>query len=171
MFNIISLVAVGAGAAGLLHGIYRLLMRRKPPKFIVPLSAGLAMIVFHIWNEYSWYGRTADMLPPSIEIVDTLSVKEFWAPWTYIFPKTNGFVALDRASTQQNAKLPGFVMATTMFVKRAEDTLITHIIINCAERRWMAIFEGTNFDENGLPLSPEWAPFESNTHMAEAACK
>lgn len=171
MFNIISLVAVGAGVAGLLHGVYRLIMRRKPPKFLVPLSAGVAMIVFHIWNEYSWYNRTAEMLPPSIEVVETLPVRQFWAPWTYIFPMVNRFVALDRANTHRNDKLPGYVLTSSMYIKRAEDTLLTNMLVNCDQRRWTAISDSTQFDSSGLPANAEWLDFDKESKFPEIACR
>jgi len=57
--ELIATVTVGIGTGGIVVLINKA-TRGRLPRWLVPVAAGLSMIGFTLWSEYSWAGRTAD---------------------------------------------------------------------------------------------------------------
>ena len=92
LFHLLATFSAGICAAGLFLLGYRT-CGRKAPRYLPPLAAGLAMIGYNVWDEYSWAGRTIADLPGHIEVVATYGNSAPWKPWTYAIPEVDRFVA------------------------------------------------------------------------------
>ena len=57
MLHLIAVFAMAFAAAGFVLLAYRL-RGKKPPRYLIPLAAGLAMIGYALWSDYSWAPRT-----------------------------------------------------------------------------------------------------------------
>ncbi len=98
--------AAGIGAAGLVL-LLNLITGGRLPKWAMPVGAGLAMIGFAIWSEYSWAERTISALPDGVEVIETVEESRFWKPWTYFEPQTTRVLAADIAGIRENDSVQG----------------------------------------------------------------
>lgn len=92
-----------AGAAFLAAGIAqytRLLTAKKLPKWIVPAAAGLGILGYQIYMEYSWFERTQAQLPAGSVVTEVREQPAFWRPWTFIVPLKMGFSVIEPDKVQ-----------------------------------------------------------------------
>lgn len=89
---------IAAGAAFFAAGIAqyaRILSRKKLPRWIVPVAAGLGILGYQIYMEYSWFERTRQRLPEGAVVTEVRKVPAFWRPWTFVVPLQMGFSVVD----------------------------------------------------------------------------
>jgi hypothetical protein len=123
---------VGAGVMLILSW----LSGRRLPRWIVPLGAGAAMLIAGIATEYSWYGRTAQSARDAgLSVAQTVENRALWRPWTYLFPLTNRFVAVDTASPLQNAETDGLFLVKLYFYRRWRPNKIVQVMVDCVDMR------------------------------------
>lgn len=161
--------------AGIAMGGVTLLIRRatagRLPGWLVPASAGAAMIVATIASEYGWYGRSAAALPAGIEVIDTVAHRQPWRPWTYAVPLVDRFVALDRAGLRQNPALPGQYLADLyLFARWSAPARIT-VAVDCPGRRRALLGASAGFDAQGAITGADWHPAEAGDPVLGALCK
>lgn len=121
----------GAGAALLL----RKLTAGRLPRWLVPVGAGAAMLVATMSSEYSWYARTTATLPDGLEVAQTVESRAAWRPWTYAFPLTDRFVAVDVAGRRANAQTADLYLAEMVFFARWRPVTQVQIMVDCAGHR------------------------------------
>ena len=121
LFNLISTVIAGVAAAGAMMLVFRILGRKRPG-WVIPITAGTAMLLFHIWNEYTWFERVSKTLPEEVAVAESYGYGTALQPWTLVWPRINRFTAIDRTSIRHNEKTPGYVMADILLVKRLHAT-------------------------------------------------
>ncbi|TQS73144.1 hypothetical protein ERN12_05065 [Rhodobacteraceae bacterium] len=91
-------------AAGVLAGLVAFALRhavtkfglRGLPKWVVPAAAGVAMLGYTIYAEYSWYPQLRDGLAGDVAVVMTVEDSNWWRPWTFAAPVITRFIAVDR---------------------------------------------------------------------------
>lgn len=129
--ELLGVIAVGIGTAAFLYALMHLLRRVgiSPAKWLLPAGIGLAMIGYSVWNDYAWYGRAKDRLPADAQILLTGTVRQPWAPWSYLFPITTRFAALDPASIQRSGA--DAANARIMLVERRGPTLVVGQDFDC----------------------------------------
>lgn len=86
----------GAGVALLL----RSLTRKRLPKWIIPVFAGLAMLGYTIHFEYNWFEYKKELLPEGTVVVASQEGQMFWRPWTIQFPMPLAYTVLDLENAQ-----------------------------------------------------------------------
>lgn len=96
-WEIIATVVAGFLAAGL---VLPLRFYKKTPKWLVPIAAGLGMMAFQVYSEYTWFLHTSSKLPEGSVVVASVSKSTWFRPWSYVYPQTFWFVALDKNSVQ-----------------------------------------------------------------------
>ena len=169
MFEILSIIAVAAGVAGLIHMGYRVFGRR-PPRWAMPLGAGLSMVTFMIWNEYSWMSRTVAELPSTVRVVETRTYTAPWQPWTYVIPRVDRFLAVDTADFRQHPDLPGYILTKSFRVKRNDATMIVQHLFDCKQGRRADLTPQTTFTDDGLPENPVWYDMTATDPLLAAIC-
>lgn len=132
--ELIATFCAGLGAAGamLLLGF----VWKSMPRWLVPAVGGLGMILFTIWSEYSWGGRTIDGLPEGLQVIETHADTYPFKPWTYAFPQTTRILAVDTSSTQTNEEVPGVVLVDLYLFARWRATGMIPQLINCNTAQW-----------------------------------
>lgn len=169
MFHLIAVFAVGFAAAGFLMLGARLTGRRAG-KGLILVAAGVAMISYAIWSEYSWYSRTRDGLPARVQVVETFDVRSPLQPWTYLIPRTNRFVAVDTGAIRTNPAMPEGRMLELILVERLEPTRTVPLLIDCKGARQTEIAAGGDFTDNGLPKDPNWRPLPTAGPLYGLVC-
>lgn len=98
--DILGVVAIAIGAAAVLYALMHALRRAGVdlPRWLLPAGIGAAMILFSVWNDYAWYGRMVDRLPPDTVVLVSGANSVPWAPWSYLAPITMRYATLDPAT-------------------------------------------------------------------------
>ena len=95
------------------------------------------MLVFTIWNEYSWYSRVTGQLPDTIAVLETGSGGKAWRPWSFVVPVVNRFALIDRAGLSDGAD--GLRRGQVLFVERWQPTRYVTLDFDCAGDRIRAV--------------------------------
>ena len=169
MLHLIAVFAVGFAVAGLVLLASRLL-GTKPPRYLIPLAAGLSMLTYAVWSDYSWASRTIAELPDRIKVVKKISSSSPWKPWTYVVPQVDRFIVLDPSETRKNEKLPGFVLAEVILVARLEPAVTTRQLFDCERARRTDILSDDTFTADGMPVDPNWVPLDRDDALFSQLC-
>lgn len=169
LIHLLATFSAGICAAGFVLLFYRA-RGRKSPRYLIPLAAGLAMLAYNIWDEYSWASRTIAALPKHIEVVETFSGSAVWKPWTYLVPQIERFTSVDRSKLRRNDELPGYVLAEIILVARRSPTAVTQQLYDCRKARRTDVMQSEGFDEKGLPLNQDWVALEPDNLLFKAIC-
>ena len=169
LFNLVSTFTTGIAAAGTVMLIFRLLGRRSP-RWLLPGVAGAAMFGFHLWNEYSWFDRTATALPDHMVVAERYDYRSVLQPWTLLVPRTDRFSALDRASLRRHDAAPDYVMADVVLVMRLQPTAKVTQIYDCDGIRRTDVSASLAVDERGLPLEAAWIASDADDALFRLVC-
>lgn len=156
----------GAGTAMLV----RHMSGKRLPRIMIPLCAGLAMISVTIWNEYSWYTRTADTLPEDVVVVSTFAEPYSFRPWTYAMPYVSRFMAVDTAAIRLNQNVPDQRMAEVFLFKHRAPIAKLPMLIDCAAGARADIADGMEFNEEGAVINADWQDLAEGDPLLAAVC-
>lgn len=170
IFELIGTIAAGFAAAGVAMAINHL-FGKKLPRWIVPASAGLAMLCFTIFNEYSWFPRTSASLPQGLEVAHTVSDSAFYRPWTYIWPYVDRFIAVDRASMRQNAAVPDQRMLDLIVYGRWTSVKRVKAVFDCKVGKRADISDTVEFTEDGSLAGASWHDTGLDHPVTQVACR
>jgi hypothetical protein len=167
IWHLIAAVFAGLAAAGI--GLtLRLISGKRLPRWIVPVFAGLGMLGYQIYNEYSWFEYKQQQLPPSAEVVSVEKGQMFWRPWTFAFPMTRAFTIVDldnlAVSRGEDGRLVEFILYR--FEKEYVDQ-VSHqaYLMNCVTREMLPL-EG----ESKSPRTEEMRRVEPSSPLHQAIC-
>lgn len=99
IWHLLGALFAALGAAGVAQ-ILRVATRRKLPKWIIPIAAGIGLLGYQIQYEYSWFEHKQALLPAGSEVVESTGTTFFWRPWTYAWPMVTSFAVVDRANAR-----------------------------------------------------------------------
>lgn len=168
-FELIAAVVFGFGTAG----IAMLLRKIAPsliPRFVVPASAGLAMLGFTIWSEYAWFDRQASSLPAGVEVATTAATASPLRPWTYVRPFVNRFIAVDVGGAKRHEKAPGQVLVDLYVFERYAPTARVPLLVDCAAARRADIADGAVFKDDGAFADVVWREVGAEDPLVRTAC-
>lgn len=168
-FELIATFTVGFGVAGIAM-LVRRLSRGALPRWLTPVAAGLAMIAFTIWSEYSWYGRTVAGLPEGVEVATAVSDRQVYRPWTYLFPLTDRFIAVDTAGARTNPELPGQKLVDVYVMGRWSPNQRLSVVVDCETGRRAELVEGVEMDASGRLPDAAWRSVEADDPLVATAC-
>ena len=161
----IATLFAGLGAAGIMLGLKRLF--QKIPKWAVPAGAGLGMMLFQVYSEYTWYGHTRSLLPPGTEIVAEIPETAVYKPWSYIKPQVLKFVAVDTVKTIPVNGNGDVVQANLYFFERRMSANTWPVLVDC-RKQMQANVKGMN---NGTPEPDGWVRTPYTGKIAKSVCK
>jgi hypothetical protein len=163
--ELIAIFAAGFGAAGAVLLLNRLTGGRVPG-WVMPVAAGLTMLGFGIWSEYTWAARTAEALPEGVEVVDSTETRALWKPWTYLMPQTTRLVALDRSTIRDNPDAPQVRLVELYLFQRWRATESLPVLVDCA-RSARALVTDAALEE---PAKADWTQIPKDDPLIRAVC-
>jgi hypothetical protein len=169
VFDFVAMIVIGAGAAGV-YLILKLGLKDRLPRWGLPATIGAAMLVFSVWNEYSWFARSTAELPDAVQIILVPQDKSLWRPWTYAFPVTARYMALDGTSLRASAANPAIRQADLMFVERWVGTQRVPIAFDCDGGRHADLVDGATLAADGTLTGSDWITAAPDDIMQSAAC-
>lgn len=159
-----------AGVAFLAAGIAqyaRLLSARKLPKWIVPAAAGLGILGYQIYMEYSWFERTQQMLPEGSVVTEVRETPAFWRPWTFAVPLKMGFSVVEpskvQLASQDGERIARFRLYSfeQAFVDHVEQT---GYLLNCSRAILVPL------DESGAARRDQALQLDRQGRLYEVVC-
>lgn len=170
LMDMIATLAAGAAlcCAAL---IARHLSGGRLPKWLLPASFGLGMLLFSVWNEYTWHDRATDALPPEVIILTSPADRVPYRPWTYIFPVSTRFAALDRRVLQRSETNPDLLRVDAMVVQRWSPTVRIPLAFDCAAGRRAELIEGATLAPDGTLTGADWLTVHPVDELQRAACQ
>lgn len=140
------------------------------PRWLMPVMAGLAMIGYTVWSEYTWFERTTATMPEGLVVVSQNESKALYRPWTYAFPLTDRFAALDEQSILTNESIPDQRLADMYFWGRWSPIQRVSVAFDCAQGRSAPIVEGVSMGEDGQIENASWSNVGLEDPALAAAC-
>ncbi|MCA0042207.1 hypothetical protein [Celeribacter litoreus] len=129
LLEFIATISAGVGAAGIILGLQKV-TKSNFPKWLMPSCAGVAMLAFSVWSDYSWASRAEQNLGTDPVVAVTIDKRQVWRPWTFIVPVTTRFIALER----DGAEIKGETVVTEMYLaSRREQSAIVPVAFDCHE--------------------------------------
>ncbi len=140
-WNLVATVFAGLGAAGIGLGI-RALTRKKAPKWIIPVFAGLGMMGYQIYMEYTWFDQMTARMPAESVVVSTEAEAAFWRPWSFFVPQINRFTILDTSSVERRTVSSSTVAQFQLYhFRHTYGGRVSHgnWLLNCGSREMVAL--------------------------------
>ena len=169
-FELIGTIVAGAAAALLMWALNRTLKGRLP-KWLIPASAGAAMLAATITSEYSWYDRTVATMPEGMVVAQTVEETAFYRPWTYAAPFISRYVAVDQQSTRTHPNQPDHRLVDLVFYGRWTRTAKVPMLFDCAENRRADVVDGITFGNDGAVTDAQWFPLPPTDPLLRTACE
>lgn len=99
IWHLIAAIAAGMAGAGIAL-LLRSLTRNRLPKWIIPVFAGLGMLTYTIYFEYTWFDTKQARLPEGSIVISAEKGEMLWRPWTMKFPMPLVYTVLDGANAR-----------------------------------------------------------------------
>lgn len=171
LFTLLGTFIAGIGAAGIAILVYKYILRRPRPKAAIPISAGVAMILLQIVLDYGWFMRATADFDKDVVVLRTSQGTSLLQPLSFIIPRTDRFLAIDKAKLRTNDALPGIKLGTLFQAEKEGPTTQILQVFDCIKAR-RADWSGT------MPLSTEeltnkakWFPLEASDPLYKAVCE
>lgn len=169
-FELIAFLVVGVALAGVAMSL-RFISRQRLPKWIVPAFAGLGMLTYAIWSEYSWFSRLTDSLPPEVVVAWHNEDAAFWRPWSYYKPVINRFTAIDQRTAARHPNVPDQVMVDMVLAARWQQSARVKVVFDCARNaRADLIGRNVSVAENGEITGADWITLPADDPVLRVAC-
>ena len=169
LLDFIAVFCVGGGVAGIVL-LLRKIFKDRMPKWTLPAAIGAGMLIFSIWNEYTWFDRSISAQPESTTLLLAPRDVSPIRPWTYLIPPVSRYLALD-GSTMFTSKVdPAFRQADLMFVERWVGTKRLSVAIDCKSLRRADLTEGAILSPEGVLTGSSWIAATVDDPLLVAAC-
>ena len=170
LFTLLATFIAGVGAAGFIILIYKYLLRRPRPKGVAPIAAGIAMILLQVVLDYGWYGRATADFGEDVVVLRSSQGTSLVQPLSYLVPRTDRFLALDRTSIRTNDALPDIRLATLFQAEKDGPTVTLLQLIDCRNGRRADWPEGRPLAPDLVAETANWFDLAPDDPMLDAAC-
>ncbi len=168
-WTLIAAVFAGLAGAGIGMGLRKLTGDRLP-KGIIPVMAGVMMIVATVGQEYAWYPNNLDDLPGDAVVLSEREQQAIYQPWTFIRPWVRGFIAYSPEETVETADNSGIFVIQAHIRERWQPAMIRPVLIDCTQALRGDILPGTTFNDQGQPDEVRWSGEGENDTIIATVC-
>lgn len=165
LYEFIATIAAGfalAGVALLMQHLAKL-AKKKTPKWLVPIFAGIGMLFFQIHQEYHWYDQQTTSLPERMVVVKTIEDSAWFRPWTYLKPQTIRFMAVDKGNIQIYNDKPHIKLINLYLFERRMSTKTIPQLIDCQQKTRANSLQD-------LEVSANWIKLTDTDELIKAIC-
>lgn len=133
IWHLIAVFIMGLCAGGIMF-LLRKLSRNRLPKWLVPVSAGAAMIGYLAYYDYNWFEFKSGQMPGDATIIATQQSKSFFRPWSFVWPSTNAFTIFDGQSkaVEQDGQVLVEYYLYTFYKDPIEGAKAQSYLMNCS---------------------------------------
>lgn len=166
--ELLATVFAGVAVAGIVLAV-NWLSGGRLPKGVMPIAAGLAMILFSLANEYNWFSRMQAGLPDGSAVIAQNETRALWRPWTYALPLTTRFAAVDPGRGQRTADLPDMVAVPIRLYERWKPVIEVPVLVDCAGSRRVDLVGDNLLTRDGIAAAP-WVALREDDPLLRAVC-
>ncbi|MDX1677188.1 hypothetical protein [Arsukibacterium sp.] len=170
LWELIATIFAGLGAAGIALAI-RFISRKKAPRWLIPVFAGLGMLSFQVQSEYNWYQHQAGRLPAGVVVIRTVEQRAFWRPWSYIYPQTLRFIAADIGNAAANQRNNAVWLVDLYLFERRLAAKRVPQVVHCQQQARTDFTENLQIPAPGEAVSPAWQKLDDNDPLLVALCQ
>ncbi len=170
MIDIVAIVAVGVGTIGILLIVFKL-WGQKAPRYLIPMSAGAAMVIFTVYNDYDWVNRAKKILPPDVVVAKEIGTEILLRPWTMFVPVVEQLVIFDKLKLRRHATQSNFVMVEAALMSRYMGAQEKLYLVDCDAGKEIELTAESKMGDDGLPTNGEWLALTQDAPMLVEACK
>lgn len=170
LFDFIAAAASAFALAGIAMFL-RVITRNLLPKWIIPAAAGIGMLGYAIWNEYTWYPRMIMGLPAEVTVVSAPEESQFYRPWSLFKPLVLRFVAYDGVNVLRSTEVDGILQGDAVFVTRWHPVQRVRVAFDCKAGKQALLVDGATLAPNGTLTGAEWFAPPAEDELQAAACK
>jgi hypothetical protein len=167
--ELIAAIVAAFGFAGIAM-LLRKLTRQRLPKWIVPAAAGAGLLGFTVWSEYDWFSRVSGNLPEGVIVVHAEAEASPLRPWSYLFPMTTRFVAMDTGATVPHPEAETLRLVRLYNFIRWGGVREGFMVVDCEGRRQVLVTEGVVVSPDGQMTGGEWVAPGPDDAIQMAAC-
>ncbi|KPQ17010.1 MAG: hypothetical protein HLUCCO18_06250 [Rhodobacteraceae bacterium HLUCCO18] len=168
-YALITALFAGLAGAGIGLGL-RALSGKRLPKGIIPICAGLAMLVATVGTEYAWYDGVRSTMPEDLVIVSEREQQAWYQPWTFVRPWVRGFIGYSPSETVETAEGSGIYVVQLRGQERWQPQVIRPNLVDCEGGRRAEILPDTGFTETGEPVGVTWREVPEDDPILSAVC-
>lgn len=169
LLDVVVAACAAFAASGVIYAGFRL-FRSKPPKWLIPTVAAVAVVGVTAYQRYDWHNRVIALLPPEMVVVETLTTRVWVEPWSLVQPVVSSVVVVDRGSLRRNPDHPGLALVDLIMMSRDDDTAVIRHLVDCPRSRLAPLPADTTFSGDGLPDTLDWRTGAPDVLFA-AACE
>lgn len=166
LWDLIATIVAGLGAAGIAM-LLRKLSANKLPRSLVPIFAGIAMILFQVIGEYQWFEHQQTLLPEGVAVVMTAQDQKPWRPWSYLWPQTNRFIAADFKNAVANEHNPNIKLLTLYVFEQKSPALPIKQVIDCQFKKRADFSKELPIPAQGEAPNELWRDVETDSKLLE----
>lgn len=171
LFELFAALVAGLAVAGIVMGL-RWLSRGLLPKWLIPASAGIGILSFAIWSEYTWFERVSGTLPSTVTVAWQNETRSPLRPWSYVRPVITRFTAVDAGAAQRHENFPDQVMTDVILMARWQQPARIRVVFDCAKRQRADLIGGNvSVAEDGSIVGAKWVDLPEDDPVLAAACK
>ncbi|WP_224816070.1 hypothetical protein [Hasllibacter sp. MH4015] len=150
-WTLIAAIFGGLAGAGIGMGL-RKLSRGRLNAGIVPVCAGIMMVITTVSTEYSWYNSSLAQLPADTVVVTEREQQAWYQPWTFVRPWVRGFIAFSPSETVEVAEDSGVYAAQMQVRERWQPAMVRPVLVDCPRELRFDVTPETEFNEAGQPI-------------------
>lgn len=169
IWTLITVFIAGFAGAGI-GFLLRNLTGKRLPKGIVPVCAGLTMIVATVGLEYGWEGGVRATMAEDLVVVSTREQQAWYQPWTLVRPWVRGFIGYSPAENRETAPGSGILAVQLRIQERWQPQVVSPALVDCVNARWTDLRATTEFDDAGTPIDTIWREDDPNVPIVSAVC-
>lgn len=169
-FELIAAMVAGVALAGIAMAL-RWASRGLLPKWLVPVAAGIGILGYGVWSEYSWFSRATADQPDGVIIAWHNAESAPWRPWSYLAPVVTRFTAVDTRTTQRHPDFPDQRIVDILLAGRWQSSGVVKVVFDCAGYRRADLVGGSvAIGQNGEITDANWIDLKSDDAVLHAAC-
>ncbi len=170
LLEFLAAIILGLAVGGVVMAI-NVTTGRRLPGWLMPAAAGIGMIAFMVWMEYTWLPRTMESLPEGVEVVSVSRESSWYRPWTYLRPLSLRAVTLDTRRNRTHPAQPGRVMTSVVLLGRWMPARQIPVVFDCLENRRADLHAGVELDADGQLTGADWRELPPDDPALEIACR
>ncbi len=145
-------------------------LKRPMPRVLMPLIIASTAIGYGIYNEYTWESRTLDKMPDTIVVAESHEGTSMFSPWSYLIPRTDRMMLVDKASIRRHPDHTDFVMVDLLLMQRFSPVAKVRQLVDCRSGNRADLRAEPVFDEQGLPMDLDWKTLDASGKLLEVTC-
>jgi hypothetical protein len=169
-WELIATFCAGLGAAGIAL-FARSVSKKKLPQWLVPVFAGVGMLGFQVYSEYTWFSHQKSLLPDGVEVVKKIEESSPWRPWSFVKPQVVRFVAVRVGEGAVNQVNPDLVLAEVYLFERRKLAKRVHQVFHCGQNARAEFSENLEIPSFGEPLNEQWFSLPEDDPLLVEACR